>query len=360
MRKGGLQNYNIAVSARIIEKAGKQMLKIRIFLLVSITTCSIYAGEVTVTIMRGVDQARIQKVAVMQFQTKDYQGDDKSGDVGADLYAAELAKTGYYELVERRELDKLLKEQALGQTGIIDEKTAIKAGQISGAQGLLIGSATGKLGMFALTVKLVDTQTGKTAWIMSIQTTSAKDAGAVLAKALEDYYSMVKEKPLAKNLIVTENISHGIAGADNYNISVFLAAGGPTTLYSAGIISKFGSVGANFHFSTVGLATGLSVYVWRPNSLEITAGYYFPLSSQLCTGSELRLIASGYTRVNCDPNLAISAPWETWRDDYLYAGAGWRQWKHGLVFSVTGYGLYSVNFKKFSPWLGASVGYAFF
>jgi TolB-like protein len=49
-------------------------------------------------------------------------------------------KTSGLQLIEREKIDSILKEMSLGQTGMIDQNTALKAGKILGAQSVAFGS----------------------------------------------------------------------------------------------------------------------------------------------------------------------------------------------------------------------------
>ncbi len=57
-----------------------------------------------------------------------------------EMLKTELSRTGSrIWVVERQKLEMILQEQALGQTGIIDQQTAQAVGQLAGAQYLLTG-----------------------------------------------------------------------------------------------------------------------------------------------------------------------------------------------------------------------------
>jgi len=63
-----------------------------------------------------------------------------------DIFISELSMIPIFSIVERNRLNSILQEQALGQTGIIDNETAVNLGQIVGA------------------FRLVDTKTGVIIW----------------------------------------------------------------------------------------------------------------------------------------------------------------------------------------------------
>jgi curli biogenesis system outer membrane secretion channel CsgG len=79
----------------------------------------------------------------MQFDVKT----DTYGWSGVDLAAAEmlttaLFKTGQFVVIERNALDKVLQEQGLGRSGVVDTTTAAQIGKVLGAQALITGAVT--------------------------------------------------------------------------------------------------------------------------------------------------------------------------------------------------------------------------
>ncbi len=90
-----------------------------------------------------------------------------------------LAKSGMFDVYTRAEMDKVLKEQALGQTGMITAQSAAKTGQMIGVNVIVVGAVTefgekvegvnvfflagGKksAARVVIDVQLIDTTTGK-------------------------------------------------------------------------------------------------------------------------------------------------------------------------------------------------------
>ena len=83
-------------------------------------------------------------VAVMPFDFRaEQESYRKLAEKLPDMMIEELFQTGRYRLIERSRIDDVLKEVELGQTGLVDEKTAVKAGKQLGAQALFLGTVTG-------------------------------------------------------------------------------------------------------------------------------------------------------------------------------------------------------------------------
>lgn len=69
------------------------------------------------------------------------EGVGRVGELHAgDILATVLFKTGRFELVERAKLDQILAEQKLGRSGKVDESTAARVGQLSGASMVVFGT----------------------------------------------------------------------------------------------------------------------------------------------------------------------------------------------------------------------------
>jgi curli biogenesis system outer membrane secretion channel CsgG len=70
---------------------------------------------------------------------------DASWQIGeglTEMLTTELFRTGRYTMVERAALSDVVKEQELGQTGLVNRATATKVGELLGAQLLVTGAVT--------------------------------------------------------------------------------------------------------------------------------------------------------------------------------------------------------------------------
>jgi curli biogenesis system outer membrane secretion channel CsgG len=116
------------------------------------------------------------------------------GDGLTEMLTSELFKTGRFIMVERSALTDVVKEQELGQTGLVQKDTAVKVGELLGAQLLVAGAVTefeanaggggagiGAMGLnvglrtnyahVAVDIRLVDSATGQ---ILKSQNADAK------------------------------------------------------------------------------------------------------------------------------------------------------------------------------------------
>ncbi|MFQ5601993.1 MAG: CsgG/HfaB family protein [bacterium] len=97
---------------------------------------------------KGKKIPRIKKrVAVFTFEDKT----DRSwrwwnhkgvGEGLSDMLTTELVKTGHYRVIERQELEQILKEQKLGMSGIVTPQSAAELGKVLGVEFAVMGAVT--------------------------------------------------------------------------------------------------------------------------------------------------------------------------------------------------------------------------
>ncbi|MCH7756195.1 hypothetical protein IH970_13880 [candidate division KSB1 bacterium] len=64
------------------------------------------------------------------------------GEGIAEMLTTALVKTGHYRVIERRQLDQILKEQDLGASGIVTPQSAAKIGKVLGVELAIMGAVT--------------------------------------------------------------------------------------------------------------------------------------------------------------------------------------------------------------------------
>jgi len=119
-----------------------------------------------------------------------------------DMLAAELVSTKAFQVLERKELESVLKEQDLASAGRIDKATAAKVGKLKGAKYLVAGTVSafeegtsGEGGRFsvggislgkksqraymAIDLKVIDTTTGEIVDARTVEATSESKSQSV-------------------------------------------------------------------------------------------------------------------------------------------------------------------------------------
>lgn len=64
------------------------------------------------------------------------------GEGMADMLVTSLVKTGKYVVIERQEMEQLLKEQALGMSGVVTPESAAQVGKVLGVELAVFGAVT--------------------------------------------------------------------------------------------------------------------------------------------------------------------------------------------------------------------------
>ncbi|MGQ0645913.1 MAG: CsgG/HfaB family protein, partial [Elusimicrobiota bacterium] len=88
-----------------------------------------------------------KRVAVFTFQDKTdrsyhWWGGKSVGDGMADMLATALVKSGRYRVMERQQMEHLLKEQGLGAAGVVTPQSAAKIGKMLGVELAVMGAVT--------------------------------------------------------------------------------------------------------------------------------------------------------------------------------------------------------------------------
>lgn len=86
-------------------------------------------------------QALKKRVAVINFEDRAGYGHNVGQGV-SDMLVTALVESDKFTVIEREELDEILKEQGLGQTGLVTPQSAAKVGQLLGVQRIITGSIT--------------------------------------------------------------------------------------------------------------------------------------------------------------------------------------------------------------------------
>jgi len=112
-------------------------------------------ASVQVAVNRNADIQSVKRVAVLPFAVR-----DEGQSVWLEgAWETEMMRLGYV-VVERGDVQDILREQGLSLAGITREDQAPRIGMILGVEGLLLGSGTPE----RPTVRLVSLATGQTLW----------------------------------------------------------------------------------------------------------------------------------------------------------------------------------------------------
>ena len=118
---------------------------------------------------------------------------DRVSDKVTDLLAAELSAAPELMLVERDELEKILKEHELNLSGLVGADDAIKAGRLTGAKLLITGSVIDTGTDRYLVAKVISTETSRVLGATSKGKVS-DNLGDLVTKLSEQVATVVRER----------------------------------------------------------------------------------------------------------------------------------------------------------------------
>ncbi len=87
----------------------------------------------------------------------------------AEFLRTELVNTGEYRVVERTKLEKVLSEQKLSMTGVLDESTASEIGRMLGAKLVVTGSVIAMGEIYTINIRMINTASGEIESARSVQ-----------------------------------------------------------------------------------------------------------------------------------------------------------------------------------------------
>jgi TolB-like protein len=100
------------------------------------------------------------KIAVLDFDLK---GEGfETGDMGAivaEWFITALVKEGRFDVIERSLLNKILEEQKLGISGVVDEETATQLGKLLGVKVIISGSVLRIQHILEINARIIDVET---------------------------------------------------------------------------------------------------------------------------------------------------------------------------------------------------------
>jgi TolB-like protein len=85
------------------------------------------------------------------------------------LVASELGKSDRVKLVERENLQKVLKEQELSLSDLADQETQVKVGMLLSAEYVVMGEIIDMVSVILLSLRMVDVETGEIVWQDGLQ-----------------------------------------------------------------------------------------------------------------------------------------------------------------------------------------------
>ncbi|OGJ94170.1 MAG: hypothetical protein A2487_07720 [Candidatus Raymondbacteria bacterium RifOxyC12_full_50_8] len=85
----------------------------------------------------------------------------------SDMIITKLINSRKFDVVERSQINKIMEEKTLGQSGIVEQSEALQIAQLAGAELILIGSASVVAGKIEVDARIIDSGKGTALCAMS-------------------------------------------------------------------------------------------------------------------------------------------------------------------------------------------------
>lgn len=126
------------------------------------------------------------KVAVLDFQLHGEHENEDMGKIFAEWLITALVNQGRLEVIERRLLEKVLSEQKIGATGLVDEQYASRLGKMLGARAIVSGALMKFQNVIEANARIIDVESGAVIAAEIVRSSSVTK--------LEDLVSQMAEK----------------------------------------------------------------------------------------------------------------------------------------------------------------------
>jgi TolB-like protein len=118
----------------------------------------ILAAVCVVAIWSTAARAEKMQIAVIDLAPRDVP--KVVANAVTDIVRSEMVKTGYFTVIERAQMNEILKEQGLQGSGCTDQTCAVQVGKLLSARKILVGEVNRAGAGFVITVRIVDVEKG--------------------------------------------------------------------------------------------------------------------------------------------------------------------------------------------------------
>ena len=142
-------------------------------------------------------------LAVMPFEGKALASD--LTEPATDKMVAQMVGLRRFKVIERSALDRVMKEQKLQSSGLVDEQTAVKVGKVAGADAIVLGSITILGRSTKVNARVIDTETSETivAHYETVEGSNIDDIERVVGNLAIAIYN---ELPLVEGYILSGDV----------------------------------------------------------------------------------------------------------------------------------------------------------
>ncbi len=248
-------------------------------------------------------------VAIADFDEQDERS--RQSDLGfavSEIMTDRFAKSGKFVLVEKKQLEKVVRTLELGQTGLYNSDKVAALGWLVGARYLVVGSVSHLAGFYRVSARVVEVQTG--AVLLS-------DSVEIDTQMLED--AADKYQPPRYRVTIGSTMNwYGYDSNNNALYTLGLSAGWWYQLFRNQWVSLVANYHFDYFFEEKGAVIGVdNVYISHEinNALVAMAGYGYRFGLTRVLSIQPGLFAgwvAGTLKTNNNFNGAVDISSETY------------------------------------------------
>jgi len=138
-------------------------------------------NNLTNQMVRSLSQERKSKIAIMEFP--DLHGNiSEFGKFIPEELTTRLFMTRKFEVLERQLLNKVLEEQNLGMSGLIDASSAARIGKVLGVDAIVTGTITDMGNMIRINARMIATETAGVFAVASVSIEKEPHIAAMMGR----------------------------------------------------------------------------------------------------------------------------------------------------------------------------------
>ena len=238
---------------------------------------NIRALLIGIALLMPLSQAFAEKmqIAIMDFDAKDIPR--KEAEKISELIRSEMVSVGEFTVIERNQMDKILKEQGFQQTGCTDISCAVNIGKMLSARKILVGSLMKIAGQIVISGRIVDVEKGVADFGEKEQVRDQDDLYGAVERFVRKFAMKISIKSDADKYTKKESSKTKFTGPYGWlSLSFGLAGAAPaavSVLYYIKLKATnkdYNKTKSNYYISTGGLAAyyHLQMDTKRKNALS--------------------------------------------------------------------------------------------
>lgn len=142
------------------------------------------------------------KIAVLDFQLQGGRHDSNDmGKIVAEWLITALVKEGRFDVIERRLLEKVLQEQKMHASGLVDESSASKLGKVLGAKIVITGSVMQFQNVMEVNARIIEVESSSIVAAENVKSTSAAKLEDLVVEMAE---KIIRDFPLEGYIVQRE------------------------------------------------------------------------------------------------------------------------------------------------------------